>query len=160
MTDLIVIGGGLAGKSASAATFMRCRLTSKRDTRRNAVRPARKPSALVCQPRPSAVRIPAPVMTTGEELRGRELAGKSMMIQRQGNAAARSRKARENGGGAGLAGAPRGVGIWAWASNCMARRERRYRACGCGATRKADRNEPLERIVDYQRLARIIVQGF
>ena len=52
------------GKSTSAAIFTRWRLTSKSDTGRNAVRPARNPSAFGFQPMPKAVTIPAPVMTT------------------------------------------------------------------------------------------------
>ena len=64
-------GGSAAGRSASAATLTRWRLTSKSDTGRKAVRPARKPSALGFQPRPSAVTMPAPVMTTRRRNRGR-----------------------------------------------------------------------------------------
>ena len=42
----------------------RLRPTSNSVTARNAVRPARKPSALAFQPNPSVVTMPAPVMTT------------------------------------------------------------------------------------------------
>jgi len=58
------VGGNAPGKSISAATFTRCRATSNRVTGLKAVRPRRKPSALGFHPRPSAVMIPAPVITT------------------------------------------------------------------------------------------------
>src|ERR1041385_3046623 len=62
--------GVLLGRSISAGSLERWRLTSKSVTGRNAVLPARKPSAFCFQPRPRAVMMPAPVTTTRGGLDG------------------------------------------------------------------------------------------
>ena len=70
-----------AGRSASAATLTRWRLTSKSVTGRKAVRPARNPSAFGFHPRAQGRDVPAPVMTTRGGGDGGLGAGKSMMVQ-------------------------------------------------------------------------------
>src|SRR5206468_2534181 len=71
------VAGGLGVCSISAATFTRCREASKRLTRRNAVRPRRKPSAFERQSKPRAVTMPAPVITTRGGVAGRSGRGNS-----------------------------------------------------------------------------------
>jgi hypothetical protein len=79
--ELRRVGGSAAGNSTSAAVFTRWRLTSNWVIGRNALFPARNPSAFGLHPIPSAVTIPAPVMTTRGEGEGGEQGGKSIVDQ-------------------------------------------------------------------------------
>ncbi len=74
---VIFVGGMTEGRSTSAATLTRCRLTSNRVTGRKAAFPKRKPSALEAQSRPNPVTMPAPVMTTRGRTEGRFGGGNS-----------------------------------------------------------------------------------